>query len=702
MRIRERRIAILGLILGLFWPAPSAAAQDASFLGRWVLNHEKTEIKDLPDITIELSQAAGVIHYRHTVKSPPNEWVTLMALPADGKEGNYTDRLGYRLKCSGVFQDGIFILSYQSRQRRSGQWVILDMKDEISLAADGKSLSIAHEEHWDGKGGKWPRPMLFDKRTEQAAARTVDTDLFPKPQLIEDARELLCYLESVHPDPYRYSGGKVALHRRFQDMLQSLPSQGMSKDDFLLLLRPFVAAIKDGHTVLLRSRIDQGLGLMPLSFASIERCLFVDGVPSDKDKALLGAKLLSLEGVPMAEMLGRMPNLLGIENEIHGLTMLDLFVGQAPLLKEVLPEWRDLSNIRVQMELADGGTQERRFALRDKNAPPLIRAASKIEIPSMERTQFAYRFLSPDKKTALLKIDGLEAYREMWESAGRSRDITQELALIYQQILKREAPADATAALAGLPSAVETFRRLFTEMKAAGTEALIIDLSQNPGGNSLMADILTYFLYGTQKLAQIVTEERSVRKYSPFSFEALPGRSLDDINRQNAQVQSYPLTENDYDFAEDRFKELFLAGKIDLATGMALKFAETRTFLAELQSGAYAGYYTPNKVIVTTSHDTYSSGFTLLRYLYKCGARVVGSTSAQSGNGFGNSTPVALKNTGIRLMISKDAYVVFPETPNERKQIIPRYELTYAMLKSYGFDPNAAVRYALELLATEK
>jgi hypothetical protein len=346
------------------------------------------------------------------------------------------------------------------------------MKEELSVSADGKTLSIVHEEYWDGKGGRWPHPMVFDKQTEdaatgkdradgkvqaadkpqaatrvqspaetdQAAPKPGATDLFSKQQLIEDSRQLLSYLENIHPDPFLYSGGKVAFHRRFQDMLQSIPPQGMAKDDYLRLLRPFVAAIRDGHTVLLRPRNDQGLGLMPLSFASIERCLFVDGVPSGKDKALLGAKLLSVEGVPFAEMLKRMPTLLGIENDTHCLMMLNAYLGLTPLLKELLPEWQDSSNLRVQLELTDGRTQERSFALRGKNAPPLVRAGSKLEVPSMEKTQFAYRFLAPDRKTALLKIDGLGAYRETWESEGRSRDITKELAAVYRQILKREAP----------------------------------------------------------------------------------------------------------------------------------------------------------------------------------------------------------------------------------------------------------------------
>ncbi len=693
------------LLLGLLWLVCPLVAQETRFSGRWVMNREKTQLGAMPDNTIELSLAEGIIHYRQTVKDSQNEWVTQMTLSADGKEGSYTNHQGIRLKCSAMFRDGKLYLSYQSRQRRSGKWVILDMKDELSVSADGKTLSIMHWEYWDGKGGRWPRPMVLDKQTEDAekvqdTKKNADTGLYSKQQLIEDSRELLSCLENIHPDPYRYSGGKVAFHRRFQDMLQSIPQQGMSKDDFLRLLRPFVAAIRDGHTVLLRPRNDQGLGLMPLSFASIERCLFVDGVPSDKDKALLGAKLLSVEGVPFAEMLKRMPNLLGIENDTHCLMMLNVYLGLTPLLKELLPEWQDSSNLRIQLELTDGRTQERSFALRGKNAPPFVRAGSKLEVPSMEKTQFAYRFLSPERKTAVLKIDGLNAYREMWESEGQSRDISKELAAVYRQILKREAPADTAAALAGIPSAVETFRRLAEEMKEARTEALIIDLSQNQGGNSLMADILTYFLYGTQKLAQIVTEERSVKKYSPYFFEALPGRSIDDINRQNAQVQSYPLTEDDYDFAEDRFKELFLAGKIDVATGMALKYADTPTFLAELQSGAYAGYYTPKKMIVTTSHETYSSGFTMLRYLYKSGVTVVGSTSSQSGNGFGNGTIITLKHTGLKMTISKNAYVVFPEAANKRKQIMPHHELTYERLKSYGFDPQAVVLYALELLKT--
>ena len=78
----------------------------------------------------------------------------------------------------------------------------------------------------------------------------------------------------------------------------------------------------------------------------------------------------------------------------------------------------------------------------------------------------------------------------------------------------------------------------------------------------------------------------------------------------------------------------------------------------------------------------------------------VGNSSGQSGNGLGNSPFFTLKNTGIRVAVSKNAYVVFPEEPDKRKQIIPHHELTVKELKSYGLDPHAVVLYALDLLKT--
>ena len=159
-----KRTETLLLILLLFYPL---AAQQNNFSGTWVLNREKTQLGEMPEIIIEISQDKGIINYLRTVKESGNKWVTQMSFSTDGKEGSYTDSHEYQLKCSCTYRDGNLIIHYQSRQRRSGEWVILEIEEEHSLSADGKTLSIAHSERWDDKGGKWPRPMVFDKLSGQ-------------------------------------------------------------------------------------------------------------------------------------------------------------------------------------------------------------------------------------------------------------------------------------------------------------------------------------------------------------------------------------------------------------------------------------------------------------------------------------------------------------------------------------------------------
>lgn len=699
-----RRAAQAALLFILSALARPIAAQVPDFSGTWVLNREKTQLEDMPAIVLELVQSAEAISYQMTVTRPNGESVTRKTLPIDG-EGSWTDARGKTFPCSARFSDGRLIVSWQHEQRRSGRWVLLDLEEEHTLSADGMTLSVIHKERWgDRPWGRWPNPMVFDRRpaspgqapTEAASARP---DLFSHAQLNADARQLLDYLESIHPDPYRFSGGKVAFHRRFQDVLQAIPPGGMSREDFARLLRPFVAALADAHTVLPLPRVDSAApGGVPLSFSSVEKLLYVDGVRSDKDRDLLGARLLSVEGVPVERMVERLYYVWPVENDFNALGVLNVYLGARAYLRELLPEWQDSSTLHVRLRLADGTERNRAFHLPEDGAAPLLTIPSRLELPSTEHRQFAYGFLSADRKTAVLKIDGMTEYRERFEADGQQQELHREAAEAYERAHGEPAPPDPAAVLAGIPSAVETFRQLVTEMKEAGTETLIVDLTRNGGGNSLMADILVYLLNGMKQLTDIVTAETNVRKYSPYVFAQSPGLSLEDLNRRYAPLQSYPFTENDYDFSYERYVSLFLSGAIDLETASSLKYSGSPTFMAEIRDGGYAGYYTPKTVLVATSHETFSSGFTLLRYLNKCGARIVGSTSGQSGNGFGNSIFVSLPNTGLRLFVSQNAYVVFPEEPTQRKMLNPDYELTYERLRAYGFDPNAAVLYAIELL----
>ena len=124
--------------------------------------------------------------------------------------------------------------------------------------------------------------------------------------LVEDVRQLADMIESTHPDPYINGGGKVAFHRRLQETLAAIPDDGMNRAEFYRLLRPFVTGVGDAHTWL-RDAYDAGWrspGGIPLYFGVVGTELYVLAVPEERYRSLIGAVLVSVEGVPYRDLLG--------------------------------------------------------------------------------------------------------------------------------------------------------------------------------------------------------------------------------------------------------------------------------------------------------------------------------------------------------------------------------------------------------------
>jgi hypothetical protein len=476
----------------------------------------------------------------------------------------------------------------------------------------------------------------------------------------------------------------------------------MDRDDYISIISPLVASISDGHTRIETSFQFNRLnpGGIPLSFGIVEDIIYVDGVAVKDDLPIIGAKLLAVEGVSTEIMLERLRKIEGIENYCHGMMRLRSYLLVEPYLSALLPEWKDHSSVTAEFEI-DGRNRDITFRLPVELSSGFIRRESRIETPQMDNRDFAWIFTSPDRKTVILKIDNLTTYREMYESISESRSVTEELKVVYKKINGKEAPSGFDEIMKGIPSAMELFTEMGEAMKLAQTTSLIIDLSKNGGGNSLLGDILTYYLYGKKALTKIISESPPVKKYSPFYFIKKPGRSLEGLNREYAQIQSYALQENDYDFSTERFVELFKSGRLDTLSGLRMKYRSVPSFLKEIESDKYESYYTPANVIVTSSAGTYSSAFTVLRYLNRSGAAIAGSVSAQSGNGFGNIMEVTLRNSGIKVSISHDSYTAFPGNPDGRGMLDPDYRLTYSDLVKYRFDPNSEILLALDVLKRE-
>jgi hypothetical protein len=514
---------------------------------------------------------------------------------------------------------------------------------------------------------------------------------FSRDALIEDARQLADILENTHPDPYIRGGGKIAFHRRLHQLLTAIPAEGMTRDEFVSLISPFIAAVGDGHTEIWYGyRVNDSYpGGVPLRFGIVEQSLYVSGVPDEEDSDLIGALLVSVEGVPMTELCERQERLRGTENLYHALQLLArLSLWYKPFMEDLLPEWEDTSRVSVELQLPSGEIEEIVFTL-----PVTMFAASlhtpetQVTLPATGKSGFIYDFLGAEGKTAYLRVDHMLHYREayeIWALAGSRPTTEQERSLI--------------------PSATETFKNLVVEMKETGTEALIIDLRDNQGGHSLMADILLYFLYEKEDFMAAVTYTPAagggeIRRYSCLYFEGCSNESIEDFNEGRA----IPLIEGDYNFDDDftddegKIRELFQESETPAFFDRWIN--RSPTFYTEFQSGAYGGYYRPERIFVLVNPGTYSSGFTMARHLYLAGATLVGTPSAQASNCFGEIIMWELEHTRIGGSVSSSYFNKFPNDPELGRVLPVHYPLTYEKLAFYDFDLNAEYLYALEVLS---
>jgi Peptidase family S41 len=515
----------------------------------------------------------------------------------------------------------------------------------------------------------------------------------PRAALIEDARQLLAAIESAHPDPYTSGGGKIAFHRRFHEVLATIPLAGMKLPEFYRLLLPFVASVGDGHTAirLPQSNPSTPTGL-PLSFGIVEESMVVQNEISLDGESLLGGRLTSLERVGFADLLKRQNRLRGIENIYGTLALLCRSLGTREILGALLPEWNGRDRLTCELLLPDGHRREFRIPLDAQAVPRADFPKSRVTMPDLEHSDVAYCFLDRNKETAILAIKDMMAYREGcegWLADGLS-EAAEFIGAAYARFHPGDPPKDPRKALEAIPSATETFRDLVLDMKEAKTRNLIVDLRGNGGGNGFMCLMLLYFLYGDRAIRGY-DEGYSISRYSDLYFHNYTTSSLEEINKGRA----VPLEKGDFDFVEE---ERYRMGQgIEEIESF---LAKSPTFMAVYRSGQFNGIYAPPTVVVLCSPSTYSSGFNLMTALSKNGALTVGTPSAQPGNNFGDSLILQLKNTGIQAFVAFKRIVAFPDDPDKGRFLPVDHLLTYSKLASYGFDPNAEVLLALDIVAS--
>jgi hypothetical protein len=228
-----------------------------------------------------------------------------------------------------------------------------------------------------------PAPIATATGAQEAVVPTTRPGAFSQEQLVEDARQLAEIIENAHPDPYIRGGGKIAFRRRLQRLLEAIPAEGMTRDEFVRLLRPFIGAVGDAHTDIWNDyRVsDYSPGGVPLRFGIVEQSLYVAGVPKGMDQNLIGATLVSVEGVPLAELVQRQERLRA-ENEYHALWALaNVSLWCRPYMQDLLPEWQDTSQVTVDLQLPSGEIQALSFDL-SQGTSALHTPETQVKLPS--------------------------------------------------------------------------------------------------------------------------------------------------------------------------------------------------------------------------------------------------------------------------------------------------------------------------------
>ena len=431
----------------------------------------------------------------------------------------------------------------------------------------------------------------------------------------------------------------------------------------------------------------------------IEKLLYVAAVTDEQHRELIGSVLVEVEEVPFEELLRRQERVTSADNIFNVFRNLagTGALWQRCYLEHLLPEWKEKRSIDVILRHPDGSVDEYHLSIPKKIDYPLIKNESVFKIPSNERSEFEYTFLDANKKTCLLVVESMTGYREMFEWAVNMGDTSfrKHAEKVYERYHESKAPKDLNALIEGIPSATEIFRSMVEEMKVYHTEKLIIDLRSNEGGASTMSDILLYFLYGKEKLLQLKAERSQINKLSEKFFESYKNDNIDSLNAH----RDVPLQVDDYDFSEDYFSQLQKDPNVRerVKTNYEDEIRNNTTFYQEYMKGEHSNYYRPKKVLVLSSPFTFSSGFTMMQYLYRAGAQIVGTPSAQAANCFGNTRSFKLKNSGLSGTVSFSQYSYFFDDPEKGKVLMPDYPLSYQKLASYRFDKHAILLYALDL-----
>jgi hypothetical protein len=367
-------------------------------------------------------------------------------------------------------------------------------------------------------------------------------------QALEDIRYVISSLEETHPDPYTAFGGKLEFKRRFQELLDLVPEEGLAATDIYELLRPLFGELGDGHTYI-SSPPTAGHGreprYLPVRFGIATDAVFIESTAGAYG-GLVGSRLIDIEGLSIERAAALATTVFPAENRFGAKRWLIRYMASDRGVRRLFPDVLD--SLSVKLETRDGELLETHlpYSLDRDTYRDGAWTASRWDAIADRSGPFFWQFIGRSN-VAYMRVGaivGREAF-EVLRSAGR-KDLEEQLAGFYRRYLDEPLPESIDEAIAAVPCFTRTVHDLLTAMSERQSEYLILDLRGNGGGWSSLLSPFLLLTYGDRYFSYDYPVT-FVTRISP-SYLALNGQTLEEFN---AEVGSdYAI--GDYRFMEER------------------------------------------------------------------------------------------------------------------------------------------------------
>ncbi len=235
----------------------------------------------------------------------------------------------------------------------------------------------------------------------------------------EDINFLFDRFKNAHPSPFYPFGNEKKFEQYRSKLLREL--RGLGDEAVIMKIGRFLALYKDGHTVIRPFQRDTSVvrgRYLPFNVMNFSDGIFISAVAEEKDKFMIGQKLVAINEVPISDVLKKFRDVISFENNNAFVPATRIYLTSTLYLKGLGIIDNDQE---VQVSLLDEKNNSQQVSLKTMNILPNphlgVRVITKdIPTPALyqQRTNEPYWMHYLDKEKTLYLAYNMVASRDEW------------------------------------------------------------------------------------------------------------------------------------------------------------------------------------------------------------------------------------------------------------------------------------------------